>query len=305
MELIIEIIEHNFVKLSTEVKHRISSRYNFREESLQPFMVKECRLLMEFSAREISLALLHKKSGNLLFLNNLSVISSGNADLPDYQKVIIEHHSLLENVSDIAFSWKTPEFTLVPQILFDSNNILQLLKSGGCDPEPDEICFASSRAIGDYIIAFSMPEKVHACLKPFVGKTQFFSSAFPLINSAMQTSRSLDQKIVLVNVFDEAFEVVVAEPRKILFCNSFPFRSPEDFVYFLLLVSENLSVNNDKDTFYFCGQLEKNSTVFQLCRKYIRNTQWMGRPEGIEFSNLFSGLPAHFFHSFFHLFHCV
>lgn len=297
--------EFKFVQLNTETKHRISNRYNLREESMQPYMVKESRLILEFSAREISLALIHCNSGKLLFLNNLSVVSSGNADLPDFEKIIGEHQTLLENVYDIALSWKTPEFTMVPQTLFDSRNMMQLLRSGGCDPEPNELCFASSKPVGDYMITYSIPEKVVGCLNPFKNKSHYFSSVYPLINSALQSARGLNQRIVLVNVFDEAFEVVVAEPRKVLFCNSFPFRSPEDFVYFLLLVSENLSIDNDKDLYFFCGQIEKNSTVFQLCNKYIRNTKWMGRPEGIEFGNVFSSLPAHFFHSFFQLFHCV
>jgi hypothetical protein len=291
--------------LNTEIKHRVSNRYNLREESLQPFMVKESRLLLEFSAREISFALIHVKTNQLLFLNNLSVVSSGNADLPDFEKLISEQQTLLENSKDIVFCWKTPEFTLVPQNLLDISQLPQLLRAGGCDPEPDEVCLYTSKSISDYHIAFSIPAKVKTTLESFSEKTMFFPSVYPLLNAALQTARINDGKIVVVNVFDEAFELVVAESRKILFCNSFPFRSPEDFVYFLLLVTENIGLSNDKESFYFCGQIEKNSAIFQLCQKYIRHLKWMDRPGGIEISNTFSSLPSHFFYSFFQLHHCV
>jgi hypothetical protein len=291
--------------LNQTIIHRISNRYNLREESLQPFMVKECRLLLEFSSREISLALIHRKNGQLLFLNNLAIVSSGNSDLPDFEKILGDHQALLQNVADIVFSWKTPEFTLVPQNLFDTEQLPQLLRAGGCDPEPEEICMATQKSIVDYIIAFTLPKKVFSAIHAFKDKTTILPSVFPLLNTALQMARADEQKIVLVNVFEEAFELVVAEPRRILFCNSFPFRSPEDFVYFLLLVTENLNISNEKDVFYFCGQIEKNSAIFQMCNKYIRTSKWMSRPQGVEISNTFSSLPAHFFYTFFQLHHCV
>lgn len=293
------------MKLNTEIKHRVSNRYNLREETLQPFMVKESRVLLEFSAREMTIALIHAKTNQLLFLNNLSVISSGNADLPDFQKLLHDHQSLLENSKSIVFCWKTPEFTLVPQNLLDTGSLPGLLRAGGCDPEPDEVCLYTNKPISDYNIAFSIPLKVNEFLSLYKEKTQLFPSVYPLLMAAVQTSRTNDAKVIVVNVFEEAFELVITESRRILFCNSFPFRSPEDFLYFLLLVMENLGLSNEKETFYFCGQIEKNSAIYQLCQKYIRNIKWMERPNGIEISDTFSSLPAHFFFTFFQLHHCV
>jgi len=290
--------------LNQASKHRVSIRYNIREESLQPFMLKDLKLLLEFSSREVTLALIHRKSGKLMFLNNLSIVSSGNADLPDFAHIMAEHIALLENVHQIVFSWKTPEFTLVPMNLFSEENISQLLRAGGCDPEQDELCLSTEAAVADYRIVYSLPKKIVETLNPYKDKLRTFPSCYALLNSALQTARNNDQRIVLINVFDEAFEMVVAEPRKILFCNSFPFRSPEDFVYFLLMVTENLNVSNEKDMFFFCGQIEKKSTVFQLCNKYIRNTNWINRDEALDFSSAFSALPAHFFYTYFQLFHC-
>ncbi|MFM9057470.1 MAG: DUF3822 family protein, partial [Bacteroidota bacterium] len=100
-----------------------------------------------------------------------------------------------------------------------------------------------------------------------------------------------------VNVRRRHIDVLLSAGHELVFFNSFRYRTPEDFIYYLLFSIEQLQLNPDTLPVVFYGELEKISAAWMLSRKYIRNVRFGEKPEGIATSYGFDQFPAHQYHA--------
>ncbi|WP_233635609.1 DUF3822 family protein [Hymenobacter setariae] len=68
------------------------------------------------------------------------------------------------------------------------------------------------------------------------------------------------------------------------FCNVFAISTPEDAVYYTILVMQELGLNPDQDTVTIWGDLTSESAIFTLLRTYVRHLRFGSRPFGLQYS---------------------
>jgi hypothetical protein len=68
------------------------------------------------------------------------------------------------------------------------------------------------------------------------------------------------------------------------FCNVFAISTPEDAVYYTILVMQELGLNPDQDTVAIWGDLTSESAIFTLLRTYVRHLRFGSRPFGLQYS---------------------
>ena len=68
------------------------------------------------------------------------------------------------------------------------------------------------------------------------------------------------------------------------FCNVFTISTPEDAVYYTILVMQELGLSPDQDTVAVWGDLTSESAVFTLLRTYVRHLRFGNRPFGLQYS---------------------
>jgi hypothetical protein len=82
---------------------------------------------------------------------------------------------------------------------------------------------------------------------------------------------SIEPMQVFVNVHSGFFDMVVIHDRKLRFHNSFAYSTAEDFIYFVLFVFEQLKLLPEKVLVTLSGEILKNSAIYEIMYKYIRN----------------------------------
>ena len=112
-------------------------------------------------------------------------------------------------------------------------------------------------------------------------------------------SKNQTTKKVAVHVYATHFEVAVIEGKNLLFYNTFNYQTPEDFIYYLLFVYEQLQVNPETIEAIFLGEIEKNSEIYTLTQKYIRTVKFGERSDNADYSYQLQTLPKHFYFTLF------
>jgi hypothetical protein len=128
-------------------------------------------------------------------------------------------------------------------------------------------------------------------------KYNHFSSG--LIESLLTQTKNQNKKQLFVHVQGSHFETIVIDEKNLIFYNSFNHHTAEDFMYYLLFVCEQLELNPETIEMVLLGELDRNSNLFSLIAKYIRNVKFGERKEVANYGYKLQNIPKHFYFSIF------
>ena len=96
-----------------------------------------------------------------------------------------------------------------------------------------------------------------------------------------------------VSVSSNLIHIIGIDNENLLMCNTYQFSSKEDFIYFVLLAYDQLSLNPKKDSLYLLGDISRSSLIFQICWQYILNISFIDQLSGIKTASAFDHMPTH------------
>ena len=89
---------------------------------------------------------------------------------------------------------------------------------------------------------------------------------------------------MFVHVSDTHFEIVVIQNQKLELYNSFEYKTPEDFIYYILFTAEQLHLNPESFKLELLGKIDTESPLYTIAYKYVRNVAMM------DYSSVFNSL---------------
>lgn len=107
-----------------------------------------------------------------------------------------------------------------------------------------------------------------------------------------------------VNVKNNCYELAILENDKIIFHNYFSFNTKEDFLYFILFTFEQLKIDNETIPLYFMGFIENDSSIINLCSRYIRNIRFINRNNNLKFANELNTIPYYYYYTLYNSVSC-
>lgn len=103
------------------------------------------------------------------------------------------------------------------------------------------------------------------------GSFEYKHSSSVLVESLLKETLANDKTHFFVNVETGIFQIVVLKNKKLEFFNTFNFKTKEDFIYYILFTAEQLSLNPEEFLLSFLGDIEKESELYEITYKYIKN----------------------------------
>ena len=101
---------------------------------------------------------------------------------------------------------------------------------------------------------------------------------------------------IFLNIKQRQVHIVVFEGADFVFSNIFAFESANDFVYYILLVYDQFKLKPEIDPVYISGQVVKESEIYKLLYRYVRNIHMLQPLKGEKLeNNLNNALAADFF----------
>ncbi|TYP98718.1 uncharacterized protein DUF3822 [Tenacibaculum adriaticum] len=192
-----------------------------------------------------------------LLLNEILVIFAQDKDLQqDFDEISVIHQNNLS--------------TIVPDDFFDETQLKSYLNYNIKTLVNDHIVYDELQNIEAKNIYIPFVNINNYLFQNF-GEFEFKHHSSILIDKLLQYSRDEINKHFFVHVYHKNIDIVITQGNKLIFYNSFPFNSKEDFIYYILFVAEQLEMNPDEFTLTFLGAIEEESDFHKITYDYIRN----------------------------------
>lgn len=192
---------------------------------------------------------------------------------------------------DVVVLWESHRSTLVPNALFDPAE-QETYFHFNHGSETDEKIYADKLKTTEVFNVYAIPLDLEKNISVASFRIRHHASVF--IESMMVFSKhTLLPKQVFVNVHSGFFDMLVTENGRLLFYNSFAYKTAEDFIYFVLFVYEQLKLSPENNGVILSGEILKNSALFDMLYKYVRNIDFALPGEQYANSYIMKDIPAH------------
>jgi len=210
------------------------------------------------------------------------------------ESIFSENEVLKHGFGETAVGVLSTDFTLFPTAL--STPLLSAewksLFTGLAETSiilNDEIPKAGS------VNVFAFPGEVKNVLDQHLGKYALQHALTPQISYLCEQNSG---RCVYCGVQSGFIHVIYLEDKQLHFANVFAYHSSEDFIYFLLAIYNQFQLDREKVKLVLTGEIVKDSVLFQLLYKYIRNIEFGMPPAHLKWSEYYP-FARHFYFSLF------
>jgi hypothetical protein len=234
------------------------------------------KLAIQVSLNGLSFATFDTLINKPLVLQKISLGNfEKNARIEDlFSNAFLKHPELKAGYDEVVIIHSNNLSTFVPNALFDEEYLGSYLQFNTKVFETD-------------FFAFDQLEKheMNNVYIPYVNMNNYFIDQFGsfdykhantiLIEKLLDLSKNNDERKMFVHVSETHFEIVVLQNQKLELYNSFEYKTPEDFIYYILFTAEQLHLNPEHFKLDLLGNINEKSPLFQIAYKYVRNTALM------------------------------
>jgi hypothetical protein len=189
------------------------------------------------------------------------------------EQLFKQEELLLLKYQSVSVSHFNNLVSQVPQPFFNKNNLSQYLQFTVKILENDFITFdkIKNSEITNVYIPFV---NINNFLLDKYGSFEYKHSSTILIEKLLREHKNATDNFCFVNVTNNSFEIVVLKNKKFELFNCFDFNTKEDFIYYILFTAEQLNLNPEEFSLILLGDIEKDSELYTILFKYIRNIQF-------------------------------
>ena len=186
------------------------------------------------------------------------------------EEVYRDNPELKHQYDEIAIFHSNNLSTFVPTALFDEEFIGSYLQYNTKVFETDFFTFDT---LENY-------EMNHVYI-PYVNMNNFFIDQYGsfdykhantvLVSRLLDLSKNKEERKMFVHMNESHFEIIVVQNQKLLLFNSFEYKTPEDFIYYILFTAEQLQLNPENFNLELLGNIQEDDVYFKIAYQYIRN----------------------------------
>ncbi|MEX0315608.1 MAG: DUF3822 family protein [Allomuricauda sp.] len=190
--------------------------------------------------------------------------------LKELKKLLGEIKDIKKKFSEVVVIHKSGLFGLVPKTLFNKEELPNYLKFNAKMMATDQIVY-DEIAHHDIVNVYVPFTNINNYIFDLFGEFEFKHSGTVMITTLLNQSRVSDEPVCYVQVAEKEMEIVVVANKKLLLYNHFEYKTPEDFLYYLLFGLEQMDIDTEKVQLKLFGAVNEGDDIFNLCHSYVRN----------------------------------
>lgn len=296
--------------MSTEIKNKITLASSFIDEAFDAQKVSDYQLTIQIGSDGILVAINEKhvpghstaarttsnepqKNKFIAFESYRFQYIYGFAAISDILDVLtVESKLIPHKYGTVACVIVNNLSTIIPSPLFENDKKGMYLKFNATLQIDDLVEIDELKNL-DAKNIFALPSGLKKKLGDLYNKVTYHHFSSVLIEGLLFQNKNQIIKKLFVHVQPSHFEALVIEGKKLLFYNTFNHHTAEDFIYYLLFVCEQLQLNPENIEVVLLGEIEKNSEIYSITQKYIRNLKFAERTDDADFSYQLQTIPKH------------
>lgn len=270
---------------------------NKYDEALNKADSEKYKLSIQLSLDGFSFCIFDENTNKFLSIESITIENPNRVDIfCSLIKQFFSAHSWLNlKFKSTNIIYETQKSTLIPSPLFDEAE-KNTYSDFNFTPEEDHCVYYDKMISLDAFNLYTVPVQLKNTLNELFQDHKLLSHSGSLIESLLILYKNLPvQKRVFVNVRNSYLDIVITEGKKLLYFNSFTYKTKEDFIYYVIFVLEQLDLNPEEIELLFSGFINKNAELFGIVYKYVRNIQFPKLTNSFRYSYIFNDIPSHYY----------
>ncbi len=228
------------------------------------------KLSVQFSLNGLSFLSPNDKKAFVFFQEKLANNGTPEELLIVFQQLIAKNNIQITRFESVEIHYASSLYTLVPASLFNEKRSSDYLKFNSKILATDFIAHDKIEAL-DMVVVYVPFMNINNYFFDAVGSFSYFHHISKFLDQSAAIFKSKNTDTILVNVRDEEFDLVIYNKQKLQICNSYAYKTPEDFLYYILFTFEQLKILPEEATVAIIGHQFKQSELYSISEKYIKN----------------------------------
>ncbi len=237
-------------------------------------------LSIQISLSGLSFCILNRETNTIIYLKTHPTTNKKTPFqiLDKLQLLFDEEEALNQSFDAVTLIYVNELATLVPKALFKEDLLADYLKFNSKILKTDFISYDEIKVI-DAVNVYVPYVNINNYIYDRFGSFTYKHFSTILIESLQEIKANEHDQKAYINVNDSHFEIIVFRDHKLLFYNTFEYKTKEDFIYYLLFTTEQLNLNPEVLELVFLGKINKNDAIYDMTYKYIRNVSFGERAD--------------------------
>jgi len=230
------------------------------------------RLSVQVSLAGLSFLVTDTTDNTIIFFKDYAFESSHTPEeLLEKVKYAYQHNpELNRQFKEVLVIHRNTLFALVPEALFNESKLSDYVK------------FSSKIFPTDYLDFDSLDTlEIKNVYVPFTNINNYFFDKYGVftfqhsntvfIDTIIKKAVNDGQQKIYAHTAENCLDIVVTHNKTIQLCNSFTFKTPEDFIYYILFVAEQLYMNTKEFELFLTGAISEESELYEMAYTYVKN----------------------------------
>ncbi|GEM55930.1 hypothetical protein B0A58_14610 [Flavobacterium branchiophilum NBRC 15030 = ATCC 35035] len=187
-----------------------------------------------------------------------------------FEQLFEKFPELHQKYEDIVVLHNNNLSAFVPKSLFDENHIADYIKFNTKVYETDAFNFDPIENHDLTLIYIPFIHFNNGFIDYF-GSFDYKHAHAILVTRLLEISKNNLTKKMFVHKQKGLFEIIVIQNQKLLLFNTFEYRTPEDFIYYILFTAEQLQMNPELFCLELLGDITTDDVYFKIVYQYVRN----------------------------------
>ncbi len=224
--------------------------------------------------------------------------------LESIDALISSHPILNQTFQKVQLSYFSPHFVIIPAEVYDSNSNESYFAFCAEIPSNHQVVADQLDAI-EAVGVYAIPNELTALAEEKSKDFRIRHQASVLIESffANQREDGIMADVVL-HLKPGHFEMLLIHQQKLLCYKSYFYQAFDDVLYYLFHFLELYGMEANKKNLMLIGELQSNANEVAIFENFFPRVFFPGRNKNVQFSDVFSELPSHYYHNLFNLVKC-
>lgn len=262
------------------------------DESFDPFDTGSYSLFVQLSETHVSWCILDNEK------NKYVVIESFASYL---QEVAENIPWIRQPFASVCIMIENNRSTLIPSLLFDPSEKQTYLDFIHEKDDTTETLFDRLPQLDMVNVYGASANLLEAGLQVFPGAKTFHHSTALIYSICLNFKNRLSRGKAFIYVRESDFDLLIFDGKQLNYFNSFHLMVPGDLIYYVIFVMEQLGLNPEETEVALMGNIDRDSEIYELLYRYIRNIEFVKRNTSFKYSYVFNEIPAHYFYPLFNI----
>ncbi len=256
-------------------------------------------LLIELDLHRVRYSYYNSEKKHFFYLNNTEIEDTSQAE-QEISNILSTDEIIKAKFNRILCSVCSNKAMLVPQTLFDENNLQTFLKFHHRFDEKDEITFYNLKEAEAFVI-YSIPLAISRIIKEKLPEAKLLHHSIPFLKNSTNRENTTNFPAISLFIGPDFFDVVIVKQGKIQLFNSFLYRQTTDIIYFLSNLVNLFSLTPQHTSIFISTNCNSIDRIINELKKVFSNIQFENFPKAFNFADEILALPQHEFVTLFNL----